>query len=502
MITLLRKHQQTLMVFVTIIVIIAFVWLYDPTQRSPGSSLSDTVGHVYDRPVTGTDLRRGANKIRLCRELGLFELFTALSTDARDENEQILNAVFNSMILRHEAEALGLVPNEEEVVEAIKALPAFQTNGGYDSSKYSEFSKRLGAFGFTTQQVEEAVQDELRLKKIKQLLGTTIAAAPGEVRFAFERGNQKTEVSFVTLKSEEIAKGIEVSDEDVKKAFEDRKDTLKTDELRKVKAVAFVLSEDEKKLTGKERAGTLQKLVDRAGEFAAAMSVAGAKLEEVAAQFTVPVIETPDFSSNIPPKELNDSREASMAAFKLTLEQPNSDPVTTPNGYYVLQLAGVTPPRPLNFDEAKPKLTEQLKSERTEETLSLKSTELRTKIEAELKAGKTFAEAATAAGMMAEQLPPFSLRDPGKMDQPGTREMVRASMDLEAGELSEPVRFGGGRILCRIEKRLPVDEAAFEKEKSGIAESIARSRRDSAFEVWLAERRKLAKIEMAGGYRG
>ena len=500
MVSILRKHQQTLMIFITIIVIIAFVWLYDPTTRSPGRGPNDAVAQIYDRPVSVADFQRGARKLQICQELGLFELLTSLTTDARNQNQQIANFVFNGLVIRHEAEALGLAPSDDEIVAAIKALPAFQTNASYDSAKYNTFVQRLASFGFTAQQIEESVQDDLRLKKLKQLLGSTITAAPSEVRFAFERRNQKSELSYVTLSSEEIAKTIQVTDDELKKAFEERKDSLKTDELRKVRFVAFTLSEEQKKLEGKDKAAAMQTLVDRAEEFALAMTMPDASFEAVAQKFQVPLAESPEFAQKTPPKELGESPQVAAVAFtKLSLDQPNSDTIVTPNGYYVLQLTGITPARPLAFEEAKPKLLDQLKNERTEELLTLKATEVRTKIDAELKAGKTFAEAATAAGLQAQQMPPFSMIEPGKLDQPGAREMVFGSTQLEPGQLSEPVPFSGGRLIFRVEKRHPVDESVFEKEKPILVENLSRFRRESAFEVWLAERRKLANLQTMDG---
>jgi hypothetical protein len=49
----------------------------------------------------------------------------------------------------------------------------------------------------------------------------------------------------VKIKEEDVAKEVNVSEEDVKKAFEERKDSLKTEEMRKAKFVSFILTEDE-----------------------------------------------------------------------------------------------------------------------------------------------------------------------------------------------------------------------------------------------------------------
>src|SRR5204863_2783924 len=129
--------------------------------------------------------------------------------------------------------------------------------------------------------------------------------------------------------------------------------------------------------------------------------------------------------ANDRPKELNESEKAVMSAFQLTMEQPTSGPIDSEFGYFVIQLTGINPARALTLDEAKPKLMTQLKEERTEETLGLKGTEARNKIDAELKGGKSFADAAKAAGLQAETVPAFSMTQPPKnLAEPGMRDML------------------------------------------------------------------------------
>ena len=77
---------------------------------------------------------------------------------------------------------------------------------------------------------------------------------------------------------------------------------------------------------------------------------------------------------------------------KLTKEQPKSDPVPSDqhDGYHVMQLTGVTDPRPQTLEEVKAKLTEALKRERTSEKLNARAAEVRTAIDTAVKAGQSF----------------------------------------------------------------------------------------------------------------
>lgn len=494
MVNLMRKFQQPLMVFVTVIVIICFAWFYNTNTGRGDRSDADIAGKVYGHTVTGAEFKRMARKLSICQMLGLNDLMRSLayvgSPKSRGELEE--NYIWNSMVLRHEADALGIAPTEDEIIDAVQKIPAFSTNGVYDSTKYTQFVQNgLTPNGFTTDLLEELMGDSLRLEKIKALLGSTDKPVVGEIRSIFERRNQKTDASVIRLKLEDFKKDVKVTDEDVKKRFEEKKDTLQHPEKRKVKVVAFTPPQTTPPLAGKDRVIAMQKLADTASELTVAMAQKDAKLEEVAAKAGATVVETPEFDASTPPKEIGSSSAAAEAAFKLTTEDPNSDVVTTEGGYYVLQLAGITPAKPMTLDDAKKELTDEIIEERASEALNLKGAELRKKITEAIAAGKTFADAAKEAGATVEAFPTFSQAEP-KVDQPDAQEIMGRASELADGELSEFTPTEKGGLLVHIDKRLPVDEAGFDKEKVMIASSLEGMKKEAAFQQWIKERRVAA----------
>ncbi len=489
------------MVFVTFIVIICFVWFYNSNTNPGDRSEADIAGKVYGRPVSGAEFKRMARKLNICQMLRLRELTNGLGSiprpTARGEGEE--NYIWNSVVLRHEADVLGIAPTEAEIVEAVQKIPMFVTNGVYDSTKYTQFVQMaLAPNGFTTDLLEELVGDSLRLQKIKALLGATDKAAPGEIRAIYVQQYQKTDLSVVRLKLEDFKKDTKISDEDVKKRFEEKKEMLQHPEKRKVKVVAFTLPSATLPLAGKDRVIAMQKLADTASELSVAMTVKDTKLDEAAAKAGATVVETPEFEAIAPPKEIGSAPEAAAAAFKLSSEEPNSDVVTTNNAYYVLQLAGITPAKPKTLDEAKQQLTEELNAERAAEALNLKGGELRKKITEAVAVGKTFADAAKEAGVTPEAFPTFSFAEQ-KVDQPDAQEIMGRSADLVVGELSDFTATASGGLLIHIDKRLPVDEAGLEKEKTMISGYLENTKKEAAFQQWLKERRIAAGFVEAKG---
>ncbi|MEA3208169.1 MAG: peptidyl-prolyl cis-trans isomerase [Chthoniobacter sp.] len=512
MVNLIRRFQQPLMIFITVIIIIAFTWLYSDTRFMDRMG-ADRMGRIYGRPISQAQFIRTGRNYELSRGLQMNEIIKALCALPDEVPEFMISMyqlpeeyaqqfVWNTMVLRHEAERLGIDATQRERDELIKKMPAFQTNGAFDPTKLSLFiTGQLTPRGLSEDALENLASDQLKLKKIKQVLGSTFAPSASEVRAAYEARHQKLEASVIRWDFAEFLKAQQPTEEEAKKAYEERKATLQTEEQRKVKFVAFTLPPADKPLAGKERVDALGALSEKAQDFSVAMTDKNAKLDEAAAKFGVKIEESPAFTSAAPPKELGNAPEVAEAAFKLSKEDPNSDPVQTARGYYILQLAEVIPARPRTFDEAKTALIEQLKTERAQEAMNLKATEVRNKIEAELKAGKSFAEAAVAAGVKAEPFPPFSLSEsPPK--EPNADEVMRAASQLNEGQLSAfvPTQGAGGAsggLLVHLAKKQPIDEAAFEKDKALVAEQVARGKRDAVFRQWFKLRRAEANVQLA-----
>src|SRR5690606_32528031 len=103
--------------------------------------------------------------------LNLNDLLVGLVGNASDQGRAVENFVWNSLIVEHESERLGVAPTDSDVADAIKALPAFQTNGQFDPVKYQEFvQEMLMPRGFTDTQIEELLRDNLRTRKLMELI--------------------------------------------------------------------------------------------------------------------------------------------------------------------------------------------------------------------------------------------------------------------------------------------------------------------------------------------
>jgi hypothetical protein len=505
----MRKHHKWLMIVIAVLAI-PFIFYFNKSDLS--ARRQDDLGRIYDRPVTQVEFQRSARLMTLAQMLGLSQLVQDLMMRPMSENDAYINFAFNKVVLDHEAPALGIRPSSPEVVAFVKTLAPFQGNGGFDINKYREFvQNRLPALGFTEAQLEELVSDQLALNRLKDLLGAGLHVADSESQEYYDQAYGKLHVAVVRFRDEDFQKNVNVSNDDIAKYHEAHKAELKTDEKRTVEFVAFTFGEAEKKLTGKERIDALQKLANRANDFVQATLEKGAKFADVAAKFNVPVTATGEFSAAAPDPKLPANTQLAQYAFQLKEQEPVSDAIQTPDGFYVLHLLGMTPSRLLTLDESKPKITETLTKERTKQAIAARAGDVARTIREATKAGTPLDKALAQMGLQAERVPPFSqIETPPKPepspsakpeekkpDVPDLASIKSAVRELNPGDASDFVSTQTGGLVAVLESRDPGDPAGFAAAKAMFEKNYLQSKRMVVFDEWLHDRRRAAGLQEA-----
>ncbi len=443
--------------------------------RGPGD-----LGQIYGRQLSQIEIDANARLGGLAQALGMSDFWETLSLRQPGNGGYGTFAV-DLIILRHEAERLGLRPSGAEIADVVRKLPVFQGESGFDITKFSDFVRNgLGPRGLGEEHIEQLARDEICLNEIKELLGAGVTISKDELDENFRRGYDKFFVSVIRFRSADFENGITIKDEDVQKYYDAHKSELKTDEKRKVEFVHLGLTEEpaeytnlpgplsqpayssiftdrfiqsligahaatssfvgsdvtaqgpneQKTLTGTERIEALQKLADLATEFTQA--VLDTDFKQAAGKFQLPVHETGEFTAAAPDPQLKADPQLGAAAFKLSMQKPNndSDPIQVGDGFYILHLTGITEARPLTMEEAKPKIVDAIKKSRTRELISTKGAEVANQLREAAKSSPAsdLQAAIQKAGVKAEKLPPFSLFE----------EETTKSQDNETNQSKEP----------------------------------------------------------------
>jgi len=393
-------------------------------------------------------------------------------------------------------------------------------------------------------------------------------------------------VNVVRFHSSDFDKDIKVNDEDVQKYYDAHKSELKTDEKRKVEFVHLRLTEEpqentnlpgplsqpayssvfidrfiqsliggygvtplspgsdmtapglneQKTLTGTERIEGLQKLADSATDFTQALLEKGTDFKQAAQKFQLEVRETGEFTAAAPDPQMKADAQVGTAAFKLSAQEPNSDPIQVANGFYILHLVGITEARPLTLEEAKPKIVDALKKSRARELMSTKSGELVQQLREATKSGQPLEAAVQKAGAKAEKLPPFSLfeeettksqdeqtnqsaeakseqpsqgKEPNneppsqskepKNEPPGLPAIKEAVAFLSPGQISDFSPSGDDGFIAILEKREPFADSDAGEKKAAFEKRLLDNKELIVFYEWLHERQEAAGLKSTKG---
>src|SRR5437868_4877725 len=573
----LRRHKDWLMIVIallTIPFIFYFVKMPD-TGRGPGD-----LGQIYGRQLSQIEIDANARLGGLAQALGMSDFWETLSLRQPGNGGYGTFAV-DLIILRHEAERLGLRPSGAEIADVVRKLPVFQGESGFDITKFSDFVRNgLGPMGLGEEHIEQLARDEICLNEIKELLGAGVTISKDELDENFRRGYDKFFVSVIRFRSADFENDITIKDEDVQKHYDAHKSELKTDEKRKVEFVHLGLTEEpaeysdlpgplsqpaysstftnqfiqsliaatpfsfgsdmtaqrrgeQKTLTGPERIVALQKLADRATDFTQALLEKDAGFRQAAEKFQLSVHETGEFTAAAPDPKLKADPQLSAAAFKLSVEEPNSDPVQVADGYYILHLVGVTETRPLTMEEAKPKIVDAIKKSRTRELISTKGAEVANQLREAAKSSPAsdLQAAIQKAGVKAEKLPPFSLfeeettkpqdnetnqsKEPkseqvsqGKepknepasqsnepKNEPPDLPMIKQAVAfLNAGEISDFVPSAENGFIAILEKRELSDDPNAGEKKAAFEKKLLDNKQRIVLYEWLHDRQQAAGL--------
>ena len=513
----LRRHKDWLMIVIAVLAI-PFVFYF--VQRPDyGAMRSDQFARMYDRNVSMLEAQQIARLLSLAQALGMSEFVQTLAGGSGlNQNQVAVQFIINLLVLRHEAGRLGLRPDGSEIADVVRKLPAFQSESGFDMNKFSEFVRNaLGPMGLGEEHIEQLVRDELCLNEIKRLLSAGISISKGELDENFQRGYDKFYVNVIRFHSADFDKEITVKDEDVQKYYDAHKTELKTDEKRKVQFVNLGLSEDQKKLKGKERIDVLQKLADRATDFTQALLEKAADFKQAAGKFKLPVKETGEFTAAAPDAQLKVDPQLGAAAFKLSAQEPNSDPIQMADGFYILHLAGITEAHPLTLEEAKPKIVESMKKSRSREVMSTKGAEVVNQLREATKSGQSLEATIQKTGAKPEKLPAFSLMEEEKAksvmeegkaksedkesknepaDLPAIKEAVAY---LNPGEISDFSPSGENGFIAILEKREAFTDANSGEKKAAFEKRVMDNKQRIVLYEWLHDRQQAAGLKFEQG---
>jgi peptidyl-prolyl cis-trans isomerase D len=472
---------KTIMAVVMGVLIISFgVWGIADIFRGFGQSTLATVGHTE----ISTDQFRQLYTDRL-QQIGR-QFGRPLTMDqarAFGFDRQVLQQTIAEAALDEQARRLGLGQSDDETRRMIFSDPNFKgPNGAFDPQR---FEAAIRQFGYSEQRY---VNDQRKVSLRRQIAGTISAGLePPKVmidalsRFQNEqrsieyvrldaaqagtidppspetlagyfddhkvqfRAPEYRKIAFVAITPEDIGKWSEVSDDDARKLYDVRKDSLGRPEKREVAQIVFPNNEE--------------------AAAARARIASGLSFDDLAKERGLK-------PSDVELGLVSKSEIIDPAVANAAFTQPSGDvsqPVVGKFGVALIKIGKIEPGAEVPYDAVAQGLKKEIATERARKSVG----DLRDKMEDERGGGASVTEAAKKLGLNAvtiDAVDRSGRRPDGQLatDIPKGLDVVTQAFGSDVGVDNDPISFNGGFVWYDVLGITPSRERNLDEVKDQV----------------------------------
>jgi peptidyl-prolyl cis-trans isomerase D len=224
MLNFLRKRATSWFIKAAFfLIIVVFIFWGVGTVREKEQTI---IGEVNGTKISIVEFQNATNIVA--------ENYRAILGDKFDYkmfSEQIKKTAWDMLveqaILTQVAQDLKIKVSPQEIVEEIQKNEAFKDKGVFSREKYVEvlrYNKLMPS------QFEAQLEKNLLLKKVRTFLKNAVTTTDLEIRDWYLLKNRKIKAGYVTINYKEFVKDVTVTEDDIKKYYEDNKEKFKKPE--------------------------------------------------------------------------------------------------------------------------------------------------------------------------------------------------------------------------------------------------------------------------------
>jgi peptidyl-prolyl cis-trans isomerase D len=232
----MRRHKGWLK-WSLALVVLTFVLFYIPDflTSTTGAAPSDSVATVEGRSITVREFqRRYSAQMQAYRQAYGAQMSEQLLRQLGIE-QQILQQLVDEQAMVAEAGRQGFTASDVEVRARILAIPAFQENGRFIGEQRYRQMLQMNTVPLTTTEFEDQVRRAIVIEKLRNATTAWMTVNEDDVAAEYKRRNEKVKLDVVPITPEAFTSQVTVTDADLAAYFEQKKDTYRIGEKRKIK---------------------------------------------------------------------------------------------------------------------------------------------------------------------------------------------------------------------------------------------------------------------------
>ena len=507
MLEFFRRHRGAFLIVLTVIIIVSFsFWGGWTNTRGDQMDRNATAFTIYGREYSLSEMGRFERYLYVAQRMGMFELVFRLPNlyeqfRRMDGRPMAADFICNLLVLRREMENHGVRISDAEAMAEIQKLYPFQTDNKFDAAKFQEVKKdTLGPVGFRDSDLVEMMKDQIGLQKLQDLVAGNIEPSRIAVEKTYAERHQTMKIATVDFKLDDFKKTAQVSEDDIKKYYDENKENYKSAPKRAVSYVHFEdpKAENEKgeKLDAEKFAEVQKKFAETLRKFNEDSTKPGAKLEDLAKAHSQKVLSLDLFSQDAPPEVIKEESDLVQAAF---VNDPKlrsiSDPVRGKKGFYVFTVTKEVEPKQQELKEVHDRIKEALTAQKGEEAMMKAANEAREALQAGLKGGKKLADLLKEKKLALSPEVEFSPAGPNPPDMKLSQAITTEAGKLAVGQPSKPISTDTGAALVMVSARELRKRDDSAEQRQGTESNLQTQAQMEAFKAWFRQKREAANVD-------
>jgi peptidyl-prolyl cis-trans isomerase D len=222
MLTQMRKNVGSWIIKLLLgaIVVVFVLWGVGSNQKSPNA----TVATVDGVPIGYVDFSRTYQNLmeNIRRQFG--DNVNEEMLNSLNLKEQAINQLVDRRVILNAAEKMGFEVTDEELTASIAAIPAFQSESGFNTQAYQAVLNRLG---LTPETFEASQREDLLIQKMTEFIGHSVNVSDAEATAWYQWQNATVDIEYLRV-DPKTYKDQPVSDEEARAYFEAHQNRYET----------------------------------------------------------------------------------------------------------------------------------------------------------------------------------------------------------------------------------------------------------------------------------
>ncbi len=493
----MRRHQSWLK-WILGIVVVAFIFIYVPSflkPRGTGTSPNDAIATVDGQPVlVGTYQRVYQQQVEMLRS-AYGEQFNEQMLQQLGLAQRLLQQMIEDEAVQSEARRLGIRVSDEELRQRILTYPDLQVNGQFVGWEMYDRMLKTRRPPMRPADFENDMRRRIMAEKVQALVTSWVQLDDQEVEQEYRRRNEKVKLELAVFTSNQFRAAIQPTDADLKAQFGADPEKYRLPEKRRVKYLALdgnalkarmtATPEEVQALYQQNRAMFSTPEQIRAShilfktegkDVAAVRKQAEAVLAKVKAggDFAALAKQYSEDGSKDQGGDLDYFGRGAMvkpfedAAWALKVGQV-SDLVQSEFGFHIIKLTDRKPAVTRTFEEVRPQLEDQIKTQKAQAEVTKKADELAGQIKTPADLDKVARDenlAVADSGLFSRDEPLAGL---------GFAPAVSArAFELEVGKVSEKIQTQQGFAWIALVEVKPSTLPTLDEVKDQVREDVIR----------------------------